>query len=289
MWTRRFLKKFYHTETNNLTKSLDDQWRLLDRECSKNEQLFIARTPFYNPIVLNHVINYSRMFQFTLFGTAIRNKSNTLAKHILTNDVFTVQMLNHHVFNNCNIFTYACLIDTKIALQLLNSDKILPLTINTAMCPHPFYCMSFGDYHGYGEERVGLIESVLSSGKFLQGCEVAEITRIFQGFMKSTHCLELIKRSLTHDKLTSEIIENIYVNDVPLLVYYCLSGCSDVLKIFLDSDKVTVEYVFKCRSKLVMSSLSEKVQNVLKTHAKFSHVYDDTSYKLIVIDRSLKN
>lgn len=282
--------------TNVDLENLDNAWRILDRLCTKDHKTFINIAPCCDPKILNHVISFSPMSKFTLFGTAIREKNIELVEYMLTCGLFTEQTLCHHVFNNCNIFSYACLADERIGIMLLNSDKISSSTISTSMFSHPFSHTTHGACGGCFAERVNLIECVFKSKKFLcdDVCTLDNILRIFRSFMKSINCPKLIEKSLTHEKLTSDIVENITVNygcsQVSLFEYYCKSNCPVILKMFLDSDKVTTQHLFLLRARvgLDINSYSEEIKNVLKSHVKFSNIYDETQYDLMVQQNNLE-
>lgn len=280
--------------TNVDLKNLDDAWRILDRLCAKDYKTFINVAPCCDPKILNHVIAFSPSSKFTLFGTAIREKNIELVEYMLTCGLFTEQTLNHSVFNNCNIFSYACLLNEQIGILLLNSDKILPLTINTSLFRNLFSHTTHGGHGGSHMERTDLIDHLFRSEKFLNTCSHLEIICIFCIFMKSVDCPKLIEKSLEHDKLTSDIIENIYVDNIhtntsiSLLEHYCKTNSHVILKMFLDSNKVSTQYVFSLRSKLNISSYTNEIKNVLKSHVKFSNIYDDAQYNLMVQQNSLE-
>lgn len=158
---------------------------------------------------------------------------------------------------------------------MLNSDKILPSTINDlhSQLAHPFKNLinsnnSTQEYNNY----IKNFEVALNSNKLLEGCYEPQVITTFHGFLACVGCPEIIRITLNNDKLISDIIEKIRFGSKTIIEEYCKYKRVEPLKILLDSDKVTREFVEECLSNLNIGSYAQNIQEVLMSHEKCSSV-----------------
>lgn len=183
------------------------------------------------------------------------------------------------VYNwNCNLFSYACKTNVDIAFLLLESDHVLPSTINDIQytSTHPFeYLYLNNDLSLTTQQRVENFERALSSNKFLGGCTNEKISQVFKSFMANAGQAGLISVSLKQEQLTREMIESWSFNTYTIIEWYChsLTANAKTLQILLDSEKITKEYAEKCCSDINIRLCDKQIQHVLNTHEKLPFVH----------------
>lgn len=165
-----------------------------------------------------------------------------------------------------NPFTYACMLSVEIALLMLNSDKILPSTINDVTSFHPFkYLVSSNNTNLGYLGKISIFKLAMSSNKFLEGCTETEIFTTFHGFLMGVKAHEFIQVVMNHEKLTSAMIEQFRFKNKTIMEYYCV-GRGESLKILLESNKLTVEFALHCLGKIDIGSLNAFSRTILENY-----------------------
>lgn len=261
------------TPPSQATVQLENSWNELKQLCINNPDTFIEQMSSYDTRILNYSKRSIVGNSINLFGVAIREKNYALVKCMLESDLFTVQTLNNKL-DDRNVFDYACSTSVEIAFLMLNSNKILPSTINVHTgWAHPFKSLIIGNCPTPYFDNIRNFEIAMGSNKFLEGCNESQAIEAFHGFLVCVGSPEIIRITLNSDKLTSDIIEKIRFGSKTIIEEYCCARNREKpLKMLLDSDKVSREFVENCLSNLVIGSFGQNIQHVLITHEKCSSV-----------------
>lgn len=250
-------------------------WNELEKLCVNDPTTFINQLPYIDFHLLNHDGRTAYGTTINLFGIAIREKNYELVKFMLNSDQFSTRTLNQQM-DGRNPFIYACTTSVEIAFLMLNSPDIYPSTINDLTGGvHPFkYLASKNSTNPKYLNKINNFELAMSSNKFLKGCRDAEIRIAFHGLLMSVGCPQIISIGLGNDKLTSEIIEQLRFKGKTIFEYYCCKE-GESLKILLDSDKVSMDFVTGSCRNLNIDSYNSHIQNILKTHEKTAHLFQN--------------
>lgn len=221
------------------------------------------------------------------FADAIRSGNYDHVEHILSSEWYDVQEINYLICESSpekynidsNLFAHACKNNAKIAFLLLDSDKVLPSSINDIRYTnhHPFINLYYNnDMTLTRKDRIGYFERAIQSDKFLKDCTEKDISQIFHSFLACAGRPDLTRVALKHEKLTRAMIESWKFNGMRTVIEWhseCLTATGESLQVLLDSDKITQEYAFKSCSQIMIPLCYADVRQVLNTHEKLPFVH----------------
>lgn len=250
-----------------------ETWNELERLCINEPHTFMNQLPNIG----YHLLNYEKRTErgtINLFGIAIREKNYDLVKSMLSCDLISSRTLNQQT-DGFNPFTLACMTSVEIAFLMLNSNKILSSTINDLKSFHPFKCLiSANNTNPEYSNKIENFKLAMSSDKFLKECSHTEMCIAFHGLLMGVGCPQAIDITMSNDKLTSEMIEQFKFNGKTIFELYC---CKDgkALKILLDSDKVSMDFATSACRNLNIDLYNSRIQNILKSHEKTAHLFQN--------------
>lgn len=248
-------------------KQRDEKWFMLRKLCIENPQTFMKLLPCFDPLILNH-INHNWEYSNTLFDVGVKSGNSELVECMLSSGLFTDDTLN---FQGGYSFIKACMTNIDIAFQILFSDKFSPLVINKCVDNyHPFelLVMNKNTTSKYPDCFENL-KLAMGSDKFLKDCTEQLKISVMCRFMRPSSCHKIVSISLNCEKMTRDIIEKIrFSGNKTIIEEYCKHGDAELLKILLDSEKVSKEWVCSVCSNLVIGDYNADIQQVLKSHEK---------------------
>lgn len=266
-------QSWIHHPNEYTIEQLDINWLMLEQMCIHNPNEFIEQLSTYDAQVLNYT-KKSRTRRITLFWVALCTKNYALVKSMLESDMFTVSTLNQPMYG-ISPFEFACSKSVEIAFLMLNSDKILPSTINAVHGPffHPIkqiLCVksTMPEY----SDNIRNFELAMRSNKFLDGCSELHVREVCRSFMANKQFPEVIRIVLNNEKFTREIIEQTTWFHGTIIEEYSRCENAEPLKILLDSEKITVDFVESCYFGFDIVNCKECVQNVIQSHPKCANI-----------------
>lgn len=282
------------TQTHAQTREqllLDEKWSALEKMCIDSPQIFINMLRFIDKRALNHSKLTSEGPK-TLFGVAVMNENLELVKHMLSCDLFEGQMLNKF-HRGTNLFMHACSTNVDIAFQMLYSDKISPPIINDFILCYPYIhpiAQLFSSIRTSSKhsDKTEYIKRAIDADKFLKGCSEDEKLHVGKYFLSPRASRDIIYACLNTNKFTSELVEELRYGTKTIIEKYCIHGDDELLKMLLDSNKVTEEWACSVYPKLDISSYNGSIRKILNSHEKFANSIDFQCDKLEFANNNLR-
>lgn len=247
----------------------DKKWYVLRKLCTENPQKFMKLLPCFDTSILNHIA-YHWESSDTLFGVGVKSENSELVECMLSSGLFTDETLN---FQSGDLFIKACMTNIDIAFQMLFSDKFPPLAINKFMNNyHPFelLVMNKNTTSKY-PDRFENLKLAMGSDKFLKDCSEQLKISVMCRFMRPSSCHKIVSISLNCEIMTRDIIEKMrFYGDKTIIEEYCKYADANLLKMLLDSEKVSKEWARSVCSNLDINNYNTNIQQILKSHEKLT-------------------